>query len=100
MLAAVSDRVYNSSRVVFNNDPEPGKDANYMMRKPSNMRTTMARQGGVRVVGAIVHMHERRTFCHTALSHQTESLRLRPQVEETDRDPEERGVHAHDSERY
>ncbi len=53
-LAAVSDRVDDDCRVVFDKDSKTGRDASYILHKPSQTVVKMTRINNVLIVEAIV----------------------------------------------
>ena len=57
-LGAVSDRVDNDFRVVFDKDSRTGRDASYMLDKKSKKAIKMTRLGNVWVVDAIVDVKD------------------------------------------
>ena len=57
-LGAVSDRVDNDYRVVFDKDSRTGRDASYMLNKKDKKVIKMTRLGNVWVVDAIVDMKD------------------------------------------
>ena len=55
-LAAVSDRVDNDFRVVFDKDSKTGRDVSYMLRKPTREILKMLRVDNVWIMEAIVDL--------------------------------------------